>query len=150
MSSGEQHNHRKVAAILFVLYGLFHLAVIGFVWIVVLALAREGYFDVFRELKTLTLVGLTLSLVVMPLVSGYALFRIRSWAKGAVWLTCLAMMIATFIVFRHITWPVLSAARVIFAALYGGASLAMCFVGFSVVRVKSWHTTEANQLKANQ
>src|SRR6185503_17535951 len=100
MSAGEQHNHRRVAAILFVLYGLFHLAVIGFVWIVVLALAGEGYFDVFRDFKTLTLVGLTLAVVVMPSVSGYALFRIRSWAKGAVWLTSLAMIIASFIVLR--------------------------------------------------
>ena len=144
MSAGEQHNHRRVAAILFVLYGLFHLAVIGFVWIVVLALAGEGYFDVFRDFKTLTLVGLTLAVVVMPLVSGYALFRIRSWAKGAVWLTCLAMVIASFIVLRQLTSPALSFARVIFGALYTLASLAICIVGLSVVRVKRWHTSEAN------
>ena len=144
MSAGEQHNHRRVAAILFVLYGLFHLAVIGVVWIVVLALAGEGYFDVFRDFKTLTLVGLTLAVVVMPLVSGYALFRIRSWAKGAVWLTCLATIIASFIVLRQLTSPTLSFARVIFGALYTLASLAICIVGLSVVRVKRWHTSEAN------
>jgi len=144
MSAGEQHNHRRVAAILFVLYGLFHLAVIGFVWIVVLALAGEGYFDVFRDFKTLTLVGLTLAVVVMPSVSGYALFRIRSWAKGAVWLTSLAMIIASFIVLRQLTSPALSLARVIFGALYTLASLTICIVGLSVVRVKRWHTSEAN------
>lgn len=135
MSVGEQHNRRRVVAILFTLYGLLHLAVIGFVWIVVLALAREGYFAVFRELKALTLLVLTLSTVVMPLVSGYALLRTRSWAKGAVWLTCLAMMIASFIVLRQITWPMLNTTRVIFSALYGGANLAMCIVGFSATRL---------------
>jgi len=144
MTEAEQHNHRRVAAILFALYGLVNLAVIGFVWLIVLVLAREGYFDVFRELKTLTLVAMTLSVVVLPLVSGYALFRIRSWAKGAVWLTCLAMVIASFIVLRQLTSPALSFARVIFGALYTLASLTICIVGLSVVRVKRWHTSEAN------
>ena len=138
MRKGDQHDQRRVVAILFVIYGLFHLAAAAFVWIVILALAREGYFNFFRELKTVTLLGMTLSVVVMPLLSGYALLRTRSWARGAVWLTCLAIMIASFIVLRQLTWPMLSTARVIFGALYGGASLAMCFVGFSVVRVKSW------------
>jgi hypothetical protein len=130
MSNGERQNHQRVVAILFVVYGLFHLAVIGFVWIVVLALAREGYFDVFRGLKTLTLVGLTLSMVVMPLLSGYALFRITSWAKGAVWLTCLAILIASLIVLRQLTWPMLSTPRIIVGTLYGGASVTICIYGF--------------------
>src|SRR5262245_54006305 len=122
----EQHNCRRVAAIVFVLYGLFHSAVIGFVWIVVLALAREGYFDVFRELKTLTLFGITVSVVLLPLLSGYALIRSRPWARGAVRLTCFAILIVSFVMLWQISLPGLSTARLVFGVFYGGANLAFC------------------------
>jgi hypothetical protein len=98
-------------AILFLVYGCSHLGVLAFIWTVFLALARSGYSDVLRELKTLTLLGVTLAVVAMPLLSGYALLRRRSWAGGVVCITCLAILFVTFIVLRQIAWPRLSTAR---------------------------------------
>jgi len=125
-----QQNHRTVLSILFFLYGCLHLMAVAFVWSVVLALAGEGYVDVVRELKTLTLLGLTLATVAMPLLSGYALLRRRPWARGVLSLTCLAILIVSIIVLWQISWPRLSTARIVFGILYGGASLAMCIYGF--------------------
>ena len=121
----KQEFHSRILAALFCFYGCSHLVVAAFIWIVFLALARAGYSDVLRELKTLTLLGVTLSGVAMPLLSGYALLRRRSWAGGMVCLTCLAILIMTFIVFRQIAWPRLSTNRIIFGALYAGSNLAL-------------------------
>jgi len=120
----QEYNSRILAA-LFCLYGCSHLVVVAFIWMVFLALAGAGYFDVLRELKTLTLLGVTLSGVAMPLLSGYALWRRRSWAGGMVCVTCLAILIMTFIVSRQIAWPKLSTNRIIFGALYAGSNLAL-------------------------
>ena len=121
----EQEHNSRILAALFCLYGCSHLVVVAFLWMVFLALAGAGYFDVLRELKTLTLFGVTLSGVAMPLLSGYALLRRRSWAGGVVCLTCLAILIMTFILFRQIAWPTLSTNRIIFGALYAGSNLSL-------------------------
>jgi hypothetical protein len=125
MDKSGQQNHRRLLAILFLVYGCSHLIVAAFIWTVFFALARSGYFDVLRELKTLTLLEVTLAGVALPLLSGYALLRKRSWAGGIACLTCLAILIMTFIVLRQIAWPRLSTNRIICGALYAGSNLAL-------------------------
>lgn len=125
MDNTGQENHRRLLAGVFFVYGCSHLVVAAFIWTVFLALARAGYFDVLRELKTLTLSGLTLSVVAMPLLTGYALLRRKSWSGGMVCITCVAMLFVTFIVLWQITLPRLSTARIVFGALYAGSNLAL-------------------------
>jgi hypothetical protein len=142
----QEYNSRILAA-LFCLYGCSHLVVLAFTWTVFLALARSGYSDVLRELKTLTLLGVTLSGVALPLLSGYALLRKRSWAGGIACLTCLAILIMTFIVLRQIARPRLSTNRIIFGALYAGSNLALStYAGWFVNKLRhdrwlSWSKT---------
>jgi hypothetical protein len=121
----KQESHSRILAALFCFYGCSHLVVVAFIWIVFLALARTGYYDVVRELKTLTLLGVTLSGVAMPLLSGYALLRRRSWTGAVVCITCLAILFVTFIVLRQLAWPRLSTNRIIFGALYAGSNLTL-------------------------
>jgi hypothetical protein len=123
------HNGR-VLAILFILWGCLHLAVGAFWWSIIFGLAREGYTDVLLDLKTSIALALTISMVVLPLVSGVALLVGRSWAGGAVLLTCVAILIVNFIVLRQVATPRLSTARIVFGAVYGGANLAMSAYGF--------------------
>jgi hypothetical protein len=124
----------KVLAALFIFYGGAHLLAAAFLWLIVLALAGEGYSGQLREPKTLALFGSPLLAAALPLLSGYALLRGRRWAEGAVWLTCLAVLLVNFIVLTQITKPELSARREIFAVLYGGASAALCLYGIWFVR----------------
>jgi hypothetical protein len=130
MDSTGQQNHRTVLSILLFLYVCIHLVAVAFLWSVILALAGEGYVVVLREFKTLTLLGMTLLVVAMPLLSGYALLRGRPWTREAVRLTSLAILIASIIVLRQISWPRLSTGRLVFGTLYGGASLALAIYGF--------------------
>jgi hypothetical protein len=124
MDNSGEPNHRRLLAILFVIYGSSHLVAAAFIWTVFLALARTGYSDVLQQLKTLTLLGVTLLGAAMPLC-GYVLWRRRSWTGGMVCLTCLAILIMTFIVLRQIAWPRLSTNRIIFGSLYAGSNLAL-------------------------
>jgi hypothetical protein len=135
-NTGER-NHRRVLSILLFLYGCLHLVATAFVWIVIFALVSEGYRDSLRDLNKLILMGMTLVVIVMPLLSGYALLRGRPWARGVLSLTCVAILIVSIIALWQISWPRLSSARIVFGILYGGASLAMCIYGFWFVR-KRW------------
>jgi hypothetical protein len=119
-----------VLSILLFLYVCLHLVAVAFLWSVILALTSEGYVVVLREFKTLTLLGMTLLVVGTPLLSGYALLRGRPWAREALTLACLAILIVSIVVLRQISWPRLSTARIVFGTLYGGASLALSIYGF--------------------
>jgi len=129
MNTSNQEQHRKVLGTLLILHGCLHLAVAAFWWSIILGLAREGYTDVLRDLKTTTAFAMTLSMVALPLVSGVALLVGRSWAGGAVLLTCVAILIVNFIVLQQVASPRLTPARIVFATLYGGANLAISAYG---------------------
>ena len=75
--------------------------------------------------------------VVPPLLSGYALLRGVRWAGGAVLVTCLVVLVIGLAVVIQISRPELSANRLIFVILYGGASVALCLYGVWVVRKKT-------------
>lgn len=115
----------RVLAILFILWGCLHLGVGAFWWSIIFGLAREGYTEVLLDLKTSIALALTISMVVLPLVSGIALLRAGSWSGGAVLVTCVVILIVNFILLRQVASPRLSAARIVFGALYGGANLAI-------------------------
>ena len=125
-----QEYHRRILGTLLILHGCLHLAVAAFWWSIIFGLAREGYTDVLRDLKTTTASAMTLSMVAMPLVSGVALLVGRSWAGGAVLLTCVATLIVNFIVLQQVASPQLTPARIVFGTLYGGTNLAMSVYGF--------------------
>jgi hypothetical protein len=126
------NNHARILAALFCVYGIAHLAVASFFWVIILALAYEGYYD----LRTFGGVGMTLLVVFTPLLSAYALLRQRRWAKGATGVTCLVMLIFSFILLSRLVSPGLSARRVLFGSLYGAANLAMCIYGLWFVLVR--------------
>ena len=127
-----QLRHDKLLAALFILYGGAHLLATSFMWLIVLALVREGYPHLLREPKTLALVGVS-SLAVLPLLSGYALLRGRRWARRAVTLTCPVMLTISSAVAFKILQTGWSANRVTFVILYGGASAGLCLYGAKVV-----------------
>jgi hypothetical protein len=125
MNKSNQEHHRRVLATLLIVYGCLHLAVAAFWWLIILGLAREGYTDVLRDLKTTTAFAVTLSMVALPLVSGIALLLGRRWAGRTVLLTCLVILIVNFMVLRQLAWPRLSTARIVFGTVYGGTNLAI-------------------------
>ena len=131
----DQEFHRRILAVLFCFYGCAHLVVVSFTWLIILALAKEGYFGL-RELKTFGFLGVILLIVVTSLLSTYALLRQRRWASGILYLTCLMIFIGNAIVLSHVFWPRLSVNRMIFGVLYGGGSLAICIYGlwFAITR----------------
>jgi hypothetical protein len=122
----------RVLAVLFFFYGIAHLVAASFVLPVILALAHEGYINLFRDSKAITLLASTLSMVVMPLLSGYALLLNRLWAKGVVIVTGVLILIVSVVVLRQILSQTSSPARVMFVILYGGGSVALCIYGFSL------------------
>ena len=138
MKNGEQRQHSAIVAILFIFYGAAHLLVLSFVWFILLALAGEGYYQ-FSKLKTAGLVVLSLFPVLPPLLSAYSLLRKRWWAKGVVTSTCLAIFLINLVALAQISLhklSKLSANRVVFVVLYGGASMALCLYGIWSVRKK--------------
>jgi hypothetical protein len=130
--------HERILAALFCSYGFSHLAVASFFWVIILALAKAGYF----ELRTFAGVGITLLVVATPLISAYALLRHWRWSQVATGVTCLVILIFSFIVLSRLVTPGLSATRVVFAGLYAAASLAICIYGlwFVLVRPSSLRT----------
>jgi hypothetical protein len=137
LAEGNQY-HGRILAALFCFYGFAHLAAASFFWIVILALAYEGYY----ELRTFAGVGMTLLVVATPLLSAYALLRQRRWAKGAAGVTCLMILIFSFILLSRVVSPGLSARRVLFGSLYGAATLALCIYGFWFVLVPGSESRE--------
>src|SRR5262245_14296379 len=135
-----QQRHGRILAALFASYGCVHLAVFSFVWVIILALSNEGYYEL-RELKSIGFLVLTFFIVATPLLSTYALLSRRRWASVAVCLTCLVIMIGSFIVLSNISWPRLSLNRIIFGVLYGGASLTICIYGLWFALVSRRMTT---------
>jgi len=129
MNKSNQEHHRRVLATLLIVCGCLHLAVAAFWWSIIFGLAREGYTDVLRDFKTTTAFAMTLSMVALPLVSGLALLPGRSWAGGAVLLTCVAILIVNFMVLRQLAWPRLSPGRIVFGTVYGGPNLAIAAYG---------------------
>jgi hypothetical protein len=129
MNRLNQEHHRRVLATVLILYGCLHLAVAAFWWSIILGLAREGYTDVLRDLKTTTAFAMTLSTVALPLVSGLALLLGRPWAGRTVLLTCVVILIVNFMVLRQVASPRLTPARIVFGTLYGGTTLAMSVYG---------------------
>ncbi|HEV7891241.1 MAG TPA: hypothetical protein VGP08_11395 [Pyrinomonadaceae bacterium] len=121
-------------AALFVLYGGAHLLAAAFVWLIIFALAREGYSGALREPKTLALFCAPLLAVAPPLLSAYSLLRGRLWAGRAVSLTCAAVIIFCLIVSALIAQPRLSATRAAFGIIYFAASAALCFYGIWFVK----------------
>jgi hypothetical protein len=136
MENRHQRQHGKILAILFIFYGAVHLLAISFAWLIVLALARAGYIDPMRDAKTLVLFGVTLLTVPLPLVSAYSLLRGRRWAKAAVWLMCLVILVTSVVVMIFISLPQLSANRVIFVASYVGATIALFIYAIWFVKKK--------------
>jgi hypothetical protein len=136
MKNAEQRQHSTIVAILFIFYGAAHLLVISFVWFILLALAGEGYYQ-FSKLKTAGLLVLSLVPVLPPTVSAYALIRKKWWAKGVVTATCLAIVLINLVALVQVSLhnlSRLSANRVVFVALYGGASTALGLYGIWSVR----------------
>lgn len=129
MNTSNQEHHRRVLATLLILCGCLHLVVAAFWWSIILGLAREGYTDVLRDVKTTTVFAMTLSMVALPLVSGVALLSRRSWVGGAVLVTCVVILIVNFMVLRQLTWPRLTPARIVSGTLYGGTNLALSAYG---------------------
>ena len=134
MENSDQRQHHTILAILFILYGGGHLLAVAFVWFILLALAAEGYG--MSNVKRLALVEVSLLPVLPPLLSAYSLLRERRWAKGVVLSTCLAILMISLVVIMQLSRPRFSTNRVIFAALYGGASMALCLYGIWFVRKK--------------
>ena len=131
-----QLRHGKILAALFILYGGAHLLAASFVWVIVAALAGEGYSGLLREPTTLALFGIPLLAVAPPLLSGYSLLRGRRWAGRAVLLTCPAILLVGLIVLIQISRPEFNARRETFFMLYGGASAALCLYGIWFVKTK--------------
>ena len=129
MNRLNQEHHRRVLATVLILYGCLHLAAAAFWWSIILGLAREGYTDVLRDLKTTTAFAMTLSTVALPLVSGLALLLGRPWAGRTVLLTCVVILIVNFMVLRQVASPRLTPARIVFGTIYGGTTLAMSVYG---------------------
>jgi hypothetical protein len=138
IGSASKQRHSRILAALFCFYGFSHLAVASFFWVIILALAKEGYY----ELRTFAGVGMTLLVVATPLISAYALLRHRRWAQVATGVTCLVILIFIFIVLSRLVTPGLSVTRLLFAGLYAAASLAICIYGlwFVLVRPSSLRT----------
>jgi hypothetical protein len=112
------------------------------VWLIVLALAEEGYSDQVTGAKALALFGVPILTSALPLLSGYSLLRARRWAGRAVWLTCLAVSLGSLFVLVQIARPALSARRELFVILYGGASAALSLYGiWFVVNKKRLNST---------
>jgi hypothetical protein len=132
-----QLRHGKILAVLLILYGGAHLLAASFVWVIVLALAGQGYSGQLREPKTFALFCLPLLTVVPPMLSRYSLLRRRRWAGRAVLLMCLAVLTFDLIVIAQISQPGLSATRTTFGILYCGASTALCLYGIWFVKGKS-------------
>jgi hypothetical protein len=140
MKKGEQRPHSTILALLFIFYGALHLLVVAFVWFILLALAGEGYYQ-FSKLMTAGLVVLSLFPVLPPLLSAYLLLRKRWWAKGVVLATCLSIVLINLVALMQISLhklSKLSANRVIFVVLYGGASMALSLYGIWSVRKKDF------------
>lgn len=138
MKNGERRQHSTILAILFIFYGAAHLLVVAFVWFILLALAGKGYYQ-FSKLMTAGLVVLSLFPVLPPLLSAYLLLRKRWWAKGVVLATCLSIVLINLVALMQISLhklSKLSANRVIFVVLYGGASMALSLYGIWSVRKK--------------
>jgi hypothetical protein len=126
--------HGKILAALFILYGGTHLLAASFVWIIVIALAAEGYAGQMREPTTLAIFGVPLLAVVPPLLSAYSLLRERRWAGRAVSLTCVAVLLVSLIVLIQVSRPGLSVRRELFVILYGVAGAALCLYGVWFVK----------------
>jgi hypothetical protein len=135
MKNSEHRQHGTIVAVLFIFYGAAHLLVVSFVWFILLALAGEGYYQ-FSKLKTAGLVLLSLVPVLPPLLSAYSLLRKKWWAKGVLMATCLAIFLINLIALMQVglyKLSKLSANRVAFVVLYGGASMALCLYGILFV-----------------
>jgi hypothetical protein len=136
LGGSETHQwHERILAALFCFYGFSHLAVASFFWVIILALAKESYYQ-FQVLRTFGGFGMTLVVVAMPLLSAYALLRRRRWAKGVTGVTCLGILIFSFVLLSRLVSTGPSATRVLFGSLYGAASLAICIYGLWFVLVR--------------
>lgn len=133
-AKANQLRHGRVLAALHILYGGAHLLAACFVWLIVFALAREGYTGPLRETKTLALVCAPLLAVLPPMLSGYSLLRGRLWAGKAVLLTCLALLAFSLMLVAQISQPRWSANRATFGIIYCAASAALCFYGIWFVK----------------
>jgi hypothetical protein len=137
VKENSKRDHAKILGLLFILFGCSHLLAVSFVWLILFALAHEGYGRDLAGLPTVALLAAMLFMVGLPLLSGISLLRASARTRLLVWLTCFVILCDTFLVLRYLFRTPFSSNRLVFALIYGVVNVAICAYGLWFVNRKA-------------